>query len=211
MGDEVIAGVTVQNFSWHKFNMSDIGGNYKIPAREGDTLLFSSTSYFPDTLVVSFFMLNTAFDFSLKPHVKALPSITVNKGNNYQLDSLERRDYYKDFYKGPFPKLLTGNGNAPTDGFGITLSPLSFFSAKEKQRRKLKKHLAEQERDFYIDTKFTQEYVARLTRLRGDSLRNFMWMYRPSYKFCRKANLEDMVRYINDNFKLFMKKENQAK
>jgi hypothetical protein len=43
------------------------------------------------------------------------------------------------------------------------------------------------------------------TRLTGDSLQLFLRRYRPSYKFCRKANSEDILLYINDKLVLFRK------
>ena len=53
---EILPNVSVINISLKKSNMSDMGGNYKVPARPGDTILFSSASYQPDTLIVSSYM-----------------------------------------------------------------------------------------------------------------------------------------------------------
>lgn len=54
--------------------------------------------------------------------------------------------------------------------------------------------------------KFPSSLVTRLTGLQRDSLHLFMLHYQPSYKFCRKSSQEDILLYINDKFKLFMKK-----
>jgi len=45
----------------------------------------------------------------------------------------------------------------------------------------------------------------KLTGLHDDSLRLFMYRYRPSYSFCRKTGREDMLIYINDKLKEFRK------
>ena len=66
----------------------------------------------------------------------------------------------------------------------------------------------EEDEDEYIDVKFSESRVALLTRLKGDSLRIFMFKYRPSYSFCRNSNSMDMFLYINDKFVLFKKQRN---
>ena len=41
--------------------------------------------------------------------------------------------------------------------------------------------------------------------LQGDSLKTFMKKYRPSYDYCRKAATVDILVYINDCYKQYMK------
>jgi hypothetical protein len=45
--------------------------------------------------------------------------------------------------------------------------------------------------------------VSRVTGLHDDSLRIFLYQYRPSYNFCRKAANEDILLYINDKVKKY--------
>jgi hypothetical protein len=100
-----------------------------------------------------------------------LPTAFIDE-NNYQLDSLNRRASYDDFYKTPAAKLA--GGSAPEKGFGIVFSPITFFSSKERQKRKLRKRLAEEEQEYYIDYRFSKEYVSELTGLTRDSLAQFI-------------------------------------
>jgi hypothetical protein len=205
-GDEVLVAVTVRNISNRQFEVSDLGGNYLIKAKEGDTVVFSSATYYPDTVVINFFMLNAGHDVSMQPKTKTLATVTVRNLTGYQVDSLDRYEYYHDFYSEPIRKLAAGNGNAPQDGFGITFSPVTYFSTKEKQKRKLRERLQYDEQQYYIDFKFAVEDVATITHLQGDSLRKFMLIYRPTYKFCRKSTPETMKQYIHTSFKEYMKK-----
>ena len=62
------------------------------------------------------------------------------------------------------------------------------------------------EEQFYIDDKFSSFTVARLTRLTGDSLNLFMYMYRPTYKQARKMDRDDMIEYISEKLVLFRKR-----
>ncbi len=79
------------------------------------------------------------------------------------------------------------------------------FSGESKQKRQLKERLTKNERKDFIDYSFPAEWVEKLTGLHGDSLRLFMYHYRPSYSFCRKTSREDMVVYISDKLKEFRK------
>lgn len=202
---EILAGVSVINLANRKFNISDMGGNYKIPAATGDTILFSSAGYLPDTLVVSSYMLSENWFVDLTPNIVALPYVKVEEESNYQIDSINRRDEYRYLLDAKHPVKFM-NEKRPGDAPGFNFSPLGYYSKGEKQKRRLKKRLLQEEEDYYIDYKFPPVRVARLTMLKGDSLRVFMLRYRPSYVFCRKANNEDMLLYINDKLKLFRKR-----
>ena len=198
--DSVIVAVNVYNLNTKQSTRSGIDGNYAIAAAEGERLVFSITGFKPDTVTVTYDMLLIQFDVTLRKQIVTLKNVTVT--SSYQADSLERRNYYSNIYeKQPG---LTGR-NTPSNGFGISVSPFSYFSHQAKQKRQLKKKLIRQEEEDYIDRCFPVEWVARLTGLRGDSLSRFMALYRPSYSFCRKNNREKMLLYLNDKFKEFKK------
>ena len=89
---------------------------------------------------------------------------------------------------------------------GFNFSPIGFFSKQEKQKRRLKQRLKDEEerdRQAYIDARFPRARIARLTMLSGDSLNIFMALYRPSFNFCRNISNQDMLLYINDKLVLF--------
>jgi hypothetical protein len=198
--DSVIVAVNIYNINTKQSARSGIDGNYAIAAAEGEQLAFSITGFKPDTVTVTYHMLLIQYDVTLRKQIVTLKNVTVT--SSYQADSLMRRNYYSHIYeKQPG---ITGR-NTPSTGFGISLSPLSYFSHRAKQKRQLKKRLIKQEEEDYVDRCFPVEWVARLTGLRGDSLSRFMALYRPSYSFCRKNNREKMLLYINEKFKEFKK------
>lgn len=203
-GREPLLGVTLLNSRMRKYNVSDMGGNYRIPAAPGDTIFFSSAGYLPDTLVAAPYMFAESFLVFLDPHIVTLSSVTVDESVNYQMDSIKRRDEYRFILDRKHPVKLWNEKRA-SDGPGLNFSPMGYFSTSERRKRKLKKRLLEEERDYYIDSKFPVARVAQLTLLSGDSLRLFLLRYRPSYAFCRKASYQDMLLYINDKMILFMK------
>jgi len=206
-GEIITAAVTVQNVSQNKYTISNLEGSYKIQAKEGDLLQFTSSSYLRDSAIVTHFMLNAGYDVSLRERITTLKSITVKGLSSFQLDSLNRHEGYDPFKKNKTITLDKGNYERPRDGVGIVFTPHLFLTTKEKQQKELNKRLGDEDKEAYIDYKFSKEFVTKLTHLKNDSLDIFIKRYRPSYQFCRSANLQDMLIYVNDSYKKFMKKE----
>jgi hypothetical protein len=203
---ETITGANIFNINQGKRNTSDQGGNYKIMALAGDTIIFSSAGYLPDTLIVAAYMFTKDQRIMLAPNVTQLQTVVVTEGRDYHADSIDRRNDYGFILDKKHPVKLM-NEKRPGDAPGFNFSPVGFFSKGEKQKRRLKARLAQQEEDYYIDYKFPATQVSKLTGLRGDSLRLFMNRYRPSYSFCRKAGDQDILQYVNEKFKLFKKSQ----
>ena len=193
--DKMIGAATIRNITSKVFRQADFEGKYTINAEQGDTVIFTSVSYRADTIKVTPFMLANPFDVSLDQSAEMLENVTVGGFSNYQLDSITRREEYKKVYDHKSAKIL--NGNTP-GGVGITLSPITYFSKKERTHRQTVDELADDEEQYYIDYRFASTYVSRLTKLQGDSLRTFMLRYRPKYSFVRKSSQQDMLFYIND-------------
>ena len=201
---EIIIGANIINLKKGRHNTSDPGGNYKIPANLGDTIIFSSAGFLPDTAIVAGYMLSESYLVALKPNVVRLEAVEVDESRKYQLDSMQRRDDYRFILDKKHPVKLWNEKRA-ADGPGLNFSPIGYFSKRERAKRRLKKRLAQEEEDYYIDSRFPIGRVAQLTRLQGDSLRIFMYRYRPSYQFCRGATSQDMFLYINDRVREFRK------
>ena len=207
---EVIMSVSIENLSQKKYNISDMGGNYRIPAKPGDTNIFTSAGYKPDTAFAGAWMFQEQEGYTvyMDPNIVELPTVRVGDVSNYQLDSLKRKDEYA--YLDQFHKVKLAGGKTFSDGVGISFSPLDYFNRVQVQRRRLQRRLTRDEKDYYIDSRFPRTYVARVTGLKGDSLQIFMYRFRPSYDFCRKASNEDILLYINASLKKYLKKESSG-
>lgn len=209
--DRVVIGATIFNATQNKSGRSDMGGNYRISAAEGDKILFSSVGYISDSIIVTHDMLSGAYDIALTKKVVMMEEVEVGQLNPYQVDSISRREEFGDVLEKRQTNLVGGRGNAPTDGVGITFSPISRYSREEKNLRRFKKNYERQEKEYYIDYKFSYSQVSKVTGLTGDSLRVFMLKYRPDYKFCRRNSHGDMLVYINDSYREFMNKPGVSK
>jgi hypothetical protein len=200
---EILANVTISNKTLGKHNFSDLGGNYRITARPGDTLIVSCATYHADTLLITPSMLGTETTLLLSENAVTLPSVSVTE-SNYQKDSAGRHEDYAWLLDKKHPVKLM-NEKRPGDGPGLSFSPLGYYSKDEVRKRRLKKRLKQEEEDYFVDFRFPRERVGALTGLKGDSLSQFMIRFRPTYKFCRSANTMDMLLYINDKLVSFRK------
>ena len=199
INDSVVVDANVVNKKTGHVRSTDNSGKFSIAAGEGDSLIFSATGFERDTVVVQYHMFLVPVDITLAPQVISLENIELR--SDYSADSLARRNLYYDIYNQPG---ITGR-NRPPDGFGVSLSPLSYFSKSAKQKRELKKRLEKQEEEAFINYSFPEGWVSSLTGLKGDSLKLFMIQYRPSYEFCRRSTRADMIVYVSDKFKEFKK------
>jgi hypothetical protein len=197
---ETLVSVSVQNHTRKKYTQSDMGGNFRVPAVEGDTVVFTSAGYRPDTLVVRSYMFFDGFEVAMDPNVMSLKAVRVGALSNYEQDSIQRWKDYEWLKPKEKTKLLDNidRSRHGDDGIGITITP-KLHSSEEKDQFRLKKRLDQEEEDYYVDFRFSPEYVAKLTRFQGDTLKRFMRLYRPSYAFCRSAGTIDMLLYVNDS------------
>lgn len=199
--DSGLTGVSIVNMNTRKAAVSRLDGSYSIEAVEGDKVTFFSLGYKIDTIAVEFELLRSGYDAYMIDVITTLSTVTVK--SDYKVDSIYRRDsLYWNVYNRQTK--VTG-GNTPEAGVGIVLSPISYFSKGSKETRQLKKRLKQQEEDYYIDHVFPPGWVTSVTGLRGDSLKLFMYQYRPSYKFARQADRTTLLVYINDKYKEFIK------
>lgn len=200
---EILISVSIQNHTQRKYDLSDEGGNYRIPARGGDLLIFSSVGYLADTLVVTPAMLAGDCPILLETRVVELPSFQVGSLSNYQSDSIARREEYKWIYDHGGKTDLVQK-ERKQDGVGVNLNLFRSGSKEDKDWEKLKRRLIKEEEQHYIDYRYSREYVSRLTHLSGDALQKFMEQYRPSYDYARRAAQVDILVFINDSYKKFI-------
>jgi len=202
---EILVGATIQNISQDRINISDMGGNYRIFAAVGDTVVFSHEGYITDTMIIQEYAFSDRLPVELNIKITSLHSVEVNEYSKYSADSLERRKDYDYIFEGKDKKKLYNN-HLEGDGSAVHLSPLGHFSTEEKQKKRLKERLEEQDKDDYIYLKYSRR-VPKLTGLKGDSLYLFINRYKPSYDYCLHATGSDMMVYINDKFILFKQKK----
>jgi hypothetical protein len=203
---ESLVSVSIHNITEQRYDLSEEDGSYRMQAAPGDHIAFSSVGYKTDTLTVTASLLTAACPIYLDIRPQTLQAVRVGEFSNYQLDSMDRRKEYAWVYDhGNTPKVAKDRQGS--DGVGVQLNIFRNSSTAAKQRIHLENRLEKEEEDFYVDSRYNKDYVTKITHLKGDSLKEFMKRYRPSYDYCRRAANVDILIYINDSYKLYMKGE----
>jgi hypothetical protein len=186
-----------------RMTMTDSLGRYHILVNEKDSIWFSylgkPTPKYPVLKIADV----TQFDIALRLKSDILKEVIV-RNRSYRMDSIQnRKDYAKVFnFHRPTVGSMTSIG--PT-GAGIDLDELIrvFQFRKNRSMDKFRERLEEQERQKFIDHRFSKAVVKRLTQLDGSNLDVFMLKYRPSYAFTLMASEYDFQLYIKKCFGLY--------
>jgi hypothetical protein len=186
--------------------VTDSNGNYSIIVDQQDSISFSylgrSTAKFPVITILNY----PSFDVALHVDPIDLRPVRVQP-KNYHMDSLQnRRDYAKvfDFQK---PKLEITDGSQGL-GAGLDLDAIINMFAFNKNRRMLafQKRLILEEKEKFVDHRFSQYLVKKITHLESPNLDSFMVHYRPSYYFTKTSTDYDFEEYIKLAAKDFQNK-----
>lgn len=171
-------------------------GQYELLVAEKDTVWFSylgkPTMRFPVAAIQNILQ----FDISLQVNITTLKEVKI-RPRNYHQDSLQnRQDYAKIFnYQKPKLKVVEPQYGA---GVGFDLDEIinMFRFRRNKSLAGFQRRLLQQEKDGYIDYRFSKALVRRLTLLTGNELDSFMRLYRPPYTFTKFASDYDFQSYI---------------
>jgi hypothetical protein len=176
--------------------VTDSNGNYSIFVRESDSISFSYLGRFTMKFPVSMILTYNNFDVALHVEPTELRQVRVSP-RNYHMDSLQnRKDYAKYFdYKKPGFKLTEPSSGS---GVGIDLDEIINMFRFNRNRRMLafQQRLLQEERDNFIDHRFTKLLVRKITHMVGPELDSFVALYRPSYNFTKTASDYDFDEYI---------------
>jgi hypothetical protein len=208
MSKQPIRTASIRNITSGYTVVSRSEGQYSITGLKGNILSFSATGYFTDTLTITDSVLGLKkLDIKLRPLMGTLPDVTVTaKLNPYQIDSLERRRNFLALVgEAKLPKVGTVNDL----GFGVGIN-LDYWKKRERSKRKARELFDITEEEAYINYRWTDTLVHKYSRLKGDSLFDFMQQYRPTWEWLRQnEDEEDLVYHINKSLKQYFRREKQ--
>ena len=208
-----LAGVSVVGTSGGG-TITDSLGNYSIKLRAEDSIYFSYLNKPTEKFPVKNINADQPFDISLEVDIQALPGVVVHS-RVYSQDSLENRIEYQkifDYGKEYVTEMKSNRGR----GMGVGVDFDMLFDGKKNRRiLAFQKRLEQEERDNYVDHRFTKALVKKLTGLQPPQLDTFMVQYRPSYEFIQSCETEyEYYKFISDwgkNFNEIWKEEHPAK
>ncbi len=202
-----ITNAQITNTNTTKVVTTNASGIFSMYTGINDLLFLNADNYHFRTFLYTSLLQDTLIIY-MAPLVHELAAVTVTaKGySKYQQDSMIRRQEFLTDLVRPKRKLAT----AEKYGQGMVVN-LDYFSKFQKSKRQRYKLEDEHEKDAYINYRFSRETVQQYTGFTGDTLQQFINLYRPEYDWLRKnTSDEDVMYYIFDHVKLFyMRKENQ--
>lgn len=164
--------------------ITDTTGAYTIDVAEKDSIWFSylgkPTPKYPVLKIADVMQFDIALH--LKPDIMREVRI---KTRSYKEDSVQnRRDYAKVFnFHRPSLGTMT---SVTSSGVGFDLDEIIrlFQFRKNRNMEHFRQRLEQEERDKFVDHRFTKGLVKRLTGIEKDEeLTDFMRKYRPTFEF----------------------------
>jgi hypothetical protein len=172
--------------------VTDTLGRYSIKVPNDDSIYFSYLGKMSSKFPVKRLPVDQPLDISLPVSVDSLPSVTVRQPS-YRMDSIaNRKEYQKVFDYDPVI------GSAPGSGFGLGIGLDAIFNTRKFRRMEaLKARLEREEREKYVDHRFSKALVRRITGLTTPALDSFMVEYRPGYDVLKTFETDyDYYSYI---------------
>lgn len=184
--------------------VTDSLGHYSIRLPSGDSIYFSYLGRATTKFAVKDIPLGQEFDMALQVAVDSLPSVYV-RPKDYHQDSAENREEYRKIFEYGGADYVTNMKSGKGRSMGVGLNMDMFFEGRSIHRMEaFQKRLVEEERDKYVDYRFTKFLVKRITGLQSPALDTFMHQYRPSYEFIQGCeNDYEYYKYISDWGKYF--------
>jgi hypothetical protein len=187
-----------------KGTVTNSAGQYEIEVTEKDSIWFSylnkPTIKFPVLKISNPF----AFDISLQINIPVLKEVKI-RPRNYRLDSIQnRQDYAKIFdYQKPGLRPVTPQYGAAA-GFDLDEIINMFRFKRNKSMLAFQRRLLMEEKEKFVDHRFSKALVRRLTPLTGNELDTFMLIYRPPYEFALLTSDYDFQEYIKESYRRYL-------
>lgn len=189
--------------------VTDVFGNYEIEVKETDSVWFSYLNKPTIKYSVAKIFDASHFDIALHVNIPVLKEVIV-KPRSYKMDSLQNRIDYARAFNWEKPKLSPSVNSDGAVGFDLEEIFRMFQFRKNKSAASFKQRLLEEEREKFIDHRFSKALVLRLTGLVGAERDSFMLRCRPSFEICLYASEYDFQYYIRKCFESYKLQKSDA-
>lgn len=205
----VVPGVIIKSTGGGS-TITDSLGAYHINTDEKDSISFyyanKPTQKFPVKSISNY----NDFDISLQVRVfekyKLLKEVKIFT-KNYRQDSSENRLSYSKIFDYQKPGLHSTYTPGSPPGLDIDELINIFRFRRNKMNLVFQKRLIEEEQDKYVNYKFNNTLIKRVTGLSGVLLDKYKLQYKPSYEFLITATELEFYEYILNTASQFKKKE----
>ncbi|RFZ83325.1 hypothetical protein DYU05_14415 [Mucilaginibacter terrenus] len=185
-----LSNVWIENLRNKQNTLSDKNGNFNLPAKVGDLVLFKAFAYQTDTLLVIKLSNTEVFLEPQQIQLNQVNVVTTEVKKILSSDPLLQNEtvrYHRD-------------AKGRLDG-GLTFR-LFYWKKPERDRAKLEKKLHEFEVVDRINAVFTPQIISRYVPLKGEELDNFINLYTPTVKVFTNEEF-NLLNYLNTSYKKF--------
>ena len=190
--------------------ITDSLGVYHLSITEKDSISFFYNNKPTQKFAVKSIPGYNDFDISLQVRVfekyKLLKEVKVFS-KSYKQDSAENRSAYSKIfdYSKPGIRSTYTPGSPPGLDIGELINIFRF--RRNKMNAAFQKRLLQEEKDKYVNYKFSNTLLKRVTGLSGTSLTKYKMKYQPSYYFVTTATELEFYEYILSTAATFKKQE----
>ncbi len=192
-----------------KGTITDIFGKYEIEVKETDSVWFSYLNKPTIKFAVAKISDASNFDIALHINIPVLKEVIV-RPRDYKLDSIRNRADYAKAFNWEKPGLSTSINSDGSVGFDLGALIGMFQFRKNKRAATFKERLLQEEREKFIDHRFSKALVLRLTGLVGAERDSFMLLCRPTYEICLYTSDYDFQFFIKKCFEAYTMQKSDA-
>lgn len=192
-----MASVSIENITSKSGTKTNYRGTFSLEVNNDHYLKVSYIGYKPRIIRIKnledtdFLRVVLAVGKVELQKVKIVVPLTA-----YQKDSIERAKIYRDILKYKQEK----------SGFSPVTTVFQKFSKKHKNLRHFKEQVLDMEQQKYIDTRYTKELCARITKLKGDDLAHYMNAYPMEFQYARTASDLEIYGWVARNWEDYQKR-----
>ncbi len=205
----VVPGVIVKSTGGGS-TLTDSLGAYHINTSEKDSISFyygnKPTQKFPVKTISNY----NEFDISLRVKVfekyRVLKEVKVFT-KSYRQDSIENRRTFAKYFDYERPTLRTNTVPGTPPGLDINELISMFRFRRNKMNQSFQKRLIAEEQEKYVDYRFNNTLLKRVTGLSGEQLAKYKLLYRPDYEFLVTATELEYYEYLLASAERFKKQE----
>ncbi|MFD0763657.1 hypothetical protein ACFQZI_02245 [Mucilaginibacter lutimaris] len=188
-----LAGIRVDNLNNNKTTLTNNTGNFAIPAKNGDMLVFKGFAYQVDTLVLT--KMNEQEIF-MEPVTNQLNQVNINTTVTKNFNT-----YYDPLYHGQPVVYQRDREQRPVGGIIWRLWWWKKDENKKSKLEKLQQKFAVMDK---IQAVFQPGIIAQYIPLTGEDLNNFITLYTPTPKIVTEKDF-NLVNYLNECLKKYEK------
>lgn len=186
-----LGNIWIENLNNKQNTLSDKKGNFSIPAKLGDLVLFKSFGYYNDTAVVTSLGNSEIFMLPQNIQLKQVDITTTDLAKKF-------KDYDKEYHGQTMVYHRDRMGNLD----GGAVFRVHYWKKGERDKAKLAKKLHDFDMMDRIHELFVPATVGQYVPLKGEELDNFISLYTPSVKVFDRKDF-NMITYMSDSYKQY--------